>query len=131
MHLYLQRETEIATNTTSYLWPVKCNRGIPNKRHQAWPVPWSLHSNGESSSTGQAPKMTYYLNKHSPINSPQADFSPPLSLQDSTSSESFLLHLLIAWKGVLCLLPKGREGDVEDWHPALPQTEHAFCTVSG
>lgn len=45
------------------LWPVKCSGGIPNKRHQAWHVPWYLHSNGESSFTGQTPKMIYYLNQ--------------------------------------------------------------------
>lgn len=26
---------------------------------------------------------------------------------------------------------RGEKGDVEDWHPALPQTEHTLCTVSG
>lgn len=62
------------------LWPVKCNGGIPNKRHQAWHVPWYLHSNGESSFMGRTPKMIYYLNQHGPTNSPQADFSPSLSL---------------------------------------------------
>lgn len=62
------------------LRPVKSNRGIPNKRHQAWHVPWYLHSNGENSFTGRTPKMIYYLNQHSSTDSTQADFSPSLPI---------------------------------------------------
>lgn len=94
------------------LWPVKCNRGIPNKRHQAWHVPWYLNSNGESSFNGQTPKIIYYLNQHSPTNQQSSSQLQPIAftLKDSTSSEYFLLRISIAWKGVLYLLPKGKEG---------------------